>query len=152
MNKKSGIANVRITDDNSKEYNIGIQIVDGFYPQEKILLYGASIHANQGEYEEDESIVDTITINILGSRVFLTPNYHKIIEFPTEEVEVGDKLIFHILQLPDYKKSVPENEEDQWIQYLKGENEEEIEKIKNNNDAIHKLDEELVNYWKNERI
>ena len=154
--EKYGIVNVRIFDEKDNETNVGIQIIDGIFLQEKILIYGATIHAYQNEYEEHSDIVNTITINIVDYKGFQTPNYHKIIAFSTkcdEGVIVNrDDLVFHILQLVDYDKEEPSDKEEEWIEYLKGENQKRIEKILEKNSAIKKLDKELKEFWKLEKI
>ena len=58
-----GIADVRITTKDKETYNVGIQFVDGYYIQNKILLYYAQIHTNQLEYNPERKIAKTITIN-----------------------------------------------------------------------------------------
>ena len=45
-----GIVDVRVKTVNNEELNIGIQTIDGYYVQNKLLLYYAQIHANQLEY------------------------------------------------------------------------------------------------------
>ena len=49
-----GIADVRILTKDNRELNVGIQIIDGYYIQNKLLLYYAQIHGNQLEYENQE--------------------------------------------------------------------------------------------------
>ena len=41
---------------------------------------------------------------------------------------------------------------EQWIQYLKGANESTLEKIKNKNKYIEKLDELVEKYWLEEKM
>ena len=60
-----GIADVRVVLKNEKEWNIGIQFIDGYYAQNKMLLYYAQVHANQLYYEDNRNTADTITINLL---------------------------------------------------------------------------------------
>lgn len=154
--EKYGILNVRIIDENDKEFNVGIQIIDGFYSQEKLITYGASIHVNQREYNDNNSVADTYTINILDFRGFSTDNYHKIINFSQRNdlgnMETRDKIRLHVLELPRFNKVVPKTREEQWMQYLKGNDIESIEEIKSNNSAIKKLDKILTDYWKEEEI
>ena len=63
-----GIADVRILTKEQEEYNIGIQIIDGFYVQNKLLLYYAQIHTNQLLYEENKDIY------FIGNEEFLLQN------------------------------------------------------------------------------
>ena len=75
-----GIADVRIITKDKEELNVGIQFVDGYYVQNKLLLYYAQIHANQLEHENQNYIVRTITINILDFNYFSSKKYHKVIK------------------------------------------------------------------------
>lgn len=145
-----GILDVRIKTAENKELNIGIQIIDGYYIQNKILLYYAQIHANQLEYDKNREIVDTITINILDGIYFKTKKYHKILELKedTATSNLKEKMELHILELPKFEQGDDEKE-DAWMRYLVGKNvdfnKEQFQKIK-------KLDELLKNFWKNEKM
>lgn len=153
--EKYGIVNVRVIQEDNDELNVGIQIVDGLYIQEKVITYGASIHVNQLEYEEHSNIVKTATINIIDFEYFSSVAYHKIIKFferDDEKIKVKDATEFHILELPKFKSKVIETKEEEWLAYLRGNDMELIKKIKENNQAIRKLDELLLNYWKEEEI
>lgn len=154
--EKYGIVNVRVIDENDKEFNVGVQIIDGFYMQEKLLTYAASIHVNQIEYEDHKDITDTITINIINFKGFSTSICHKVVTFAERDDEnilkMKDEIKIHVLELPDFEKDVAETPEEEWIQYLKGTNQKNIEEIKQKNKAINMLDNALHEYWKNEII
>ena len=154
--EKYGIVNVRIINQDNEPCNVGIQIIDGFYAQEKILIYGASIHVNQEEYDGFEKVGDTYTINILNNKVFSISTCHKIITLSAIDsegnVKTSDDLKFHVLQLPDYNNDEIKTHEDEWITYLIGDKEEQLEEIKTNNKYIRKLDKILFELWKNETI
>lgn len=145
-----GIVDVRIKTTENKELNIGIQIIDGYYIQNKILLYYAQIHANQLEYDKNRKIVDTITINILDGIYFKAKKYHKILELKedTGTSNLKEKMELHILELPKFEQGDDEKE-DAWMRYLVGKNvdfnKEQFQKIK-------KLDDLLKNFWKNEKM
>jgi predicted transposase/invertase (TIGR01784 family) len=153
VEEKYGIADVRVITEDGSKLNIGVQIIDGNYVQEKILTYASLIHINQLEYDENNDYAKTITINILDFKYFSTQDVHKVMNFldrkfkyyPSEEIE------FHILELPKFKKSKIENFEDAWIAYLKGDEElaeEAIERC----EKINKLDNLLKKFWEEERI
>lgn len=55
-NKKFGFASVRVKKDDGKELNIGIQFIDGFYIQTKLLLYYAQVHFNQLIYNSKRKV------------------------------------------------------------------------------------------------
>lgn len=154
--EKYGIVNVRVINENEKEFNVGIQIIDGFYMQEKLITYAASIHVNQIEYEDHKDTTDTLTINILDFKGFGTPAHHKVVTFFERDnqnnVEMRDEIKLHVLELPSFTEAVSRTPEEEWIQYFKGDNTELIDKIKERNPAINKLDEKLKAYWKNEDI
>ena len=70
-----GIVNVRIVTAEKETINVGIQIIDGYYIQHKLILYYAQLHSNQVIYED---MVRTITINIIDDEYFETQNYCKV--------------------------------------------------------------------------
>ena len=139
-----GIANVTIVTDTNIELNIGIQIVDGFYIQNKMILYYAQLYSN---------IIKTITINILDCEYFKTKEYHKIIKVKDFEIEfsrskeIGE---IHVLELPKFKNIEIDNKEKAWISYLKQSN--LSEEIKKKYESIEKLDSSLNQYWEEERL
>ena len=49
-----GVADVRIITKEKESLNVGIQFIDGFYIQNKLLLYYAQIHTNQLEQQENQ--------------------------------------------------------------------------------------------------
>lgn len=154
--EKYGIVNVRIVDENDREYNVGIQIMDGLYVQEKILTFGMSIHVNQIEYENHNEKADTITINFLDFKGFKTGSFHKVITLlegkDYNSLRLRDEIKLHAIELPNFLKEKIETQEDEWIIYMKGENEELIENVKEKNQFIKKLDDILLDYWKKEII
>lgn len=139
-----GIANVTIVTDTNIELNIGIQIVDGFYIQNKMILYYAQLYSN---------IIKTITINILDCEYFKTKEYHKIIKVKDFDIEfspskeIGE---IHVLELPKFKNIEIDNKEKAWISYLKQSN--LSEEIKKKYESIEKLDSSLNQYWEEERL
>lgn len=149
-----GIVDVRIKTKDGQELNVGMQIIDGYYVQNKILLYYAQIHGNQLEYD-DEEIVKTITINILDFEYFKTEKCHKIIKIreSTNSIEL-DGLELHVLELPKFTKKQKklEAKEDGWLAYLEGSDKEQIKKAKEKYEKIRKLDEVLEEYWENEKM
>lgn len=142
-----GIADVRIKTIKNEELNVGIQIIDGYYIGNKMLLYYAQIHANQIEHDNTRNIVDTITINILDFIYFSGNEYHKIIkmEVPTESKE---KIELHSLELPKFRLYV-NNKEEKWIRYLK---EGYYDLQDSDSEKIKKLDNLLNQYWENEKM
>ena len=113
--------------------------------QEKILIYGALIHANQNDNFIENKCKKTITINIIDLDYFLTDDYHKKIIFAEEG------MIFHVLELPKFKKSEIQTEEEAWVIYFKETDNKLIEKAKKY-EKIDKLDKLLTDYWMAEKF
>ena len=144
-----GIADVRVTTVENEEINIGIQFIDGIYVQTKMLMYYSQIHLNQLEYGDNREFAKTITINLLDFKYFSSKEYQKIIRIKTNE-----ELEMYTIELPKFKCYDENNMtgKEQWIQYLKGANESTLEKIKNKNKYIEKLDELVEKYWLEEKM
>ena len=102
-----GIADVRITLKNKEELNVGIQFIDGYYVENKMLLYYAQIHSNQLEHDKNRKVVKTITINLLDFCCFHTNEYHIKINVPSNEDKkvISEQMEFHILELPKVKNA-----------------------------------------------
>ena len=155
-----GIADMRIKTKENQEFNVGIQFIDGIYIQTKLLLYYAQIHSNQIEYKDNRKITKTVTINILNQNYYDSFSYHKIIQMKStnkgiENNELKDEeILLHVIELPKYQPIFLHNlnKEEQWITYLKGDNAEEIERVKRMNYKINKLDILIDNYWEKEKI
>lgn len=144
--KYLGLANVIIITDKNIKLNIGIQIVDGLYIQNKMFLHYAQVYSN---------IIKTITINILDCDYFNTVNYHKIIRvrdiaYDGENFENDETGELHVLELPKFKDTNIDTKEEAWIKYLQQGNlsKELLKKYV----KIEKLDNTLNEYWKNERL
>ena len=150
-----GIADVRVTTVENEEINIGIQFIDGIYVQTKMLMYYSQIHLNQLEYGDNREFAKTITINLLDFKYFSSKEYQKIIRIKTNEGNIKlEELEMYTIELPK-SKCYDENNmtgKEQWIQYLKGANESTLEKIKNKNKYIEKLDELVEKYWLEEKM
>ena len=140
------IVNIQVLAETSEIINIGIQIVDGYYAQEKILIYGALMHGMQDSKYGNVMKNRTITINILDIDIFSTLEYHKIINFSDENV------VFHVIELPKFKKINIETDEDALIEYLKGNDKEKIENAMRKSVMVNKFDNVIKQYWKNEKL
>lgn len=150
-----GIADVRIKTTENEEINIGIQFIDGIYVQTKMLMYYSQIHLNQLEYGNNREFAKTITINLLDFKYFNSKEYQKTIKIKTNEGNIKiEELEMCTIELPKFKCEEQENmtEKEQWIQYLKGTNENTLEKIRNKNKYIEKLDELVEKYWIEEKM
>lgn len=144
-----GIADVRVVLKNEKEWNIGIQFIDGYYAQNKMLLYYAQVHANQLYYEDNRNTADTITINLLDFTYLNAKHYFNKIVVPSKSEH---KIQLYVLELPKFiyyeKKEL--DKPDAWMLYLCGKQEGQITKVLEKFDKIKKLDYLLDEYWKNE--
>lgn len=151
-----GIADVRITTDDNEELNVGIQIIDGDYIQNKMFLYYARIHTNQINYNDNRKIARTVTINILDFIYFSSLNFHKKISIKTNIIDdnILETMELHVIELPKFKmlnlSSLKKKEA--WVGYFQGQNLKVIETAKEKYSKIQKLDNLLENYWKEEII
>lgn len=147
-----GIADCRVKLENNEELNIGIQFIDGYYVQNKMLIYYAQIHSNQLEYENRKN-VKTITINILDFPYFNTIEYHKKISIKTIQ-EKDENIELHVLELPKFHISETNSigKKEAWMIYLCGKKEILLNNIKNKYKEIKKLDDLLEKYWKQEKM
>jgi predicted transposase/invertase (TIGR01784 family) len=146
-----GIADVRVKLENDEEFNIGIQFIDGYYAQNKMLLYYAQIHSNQLEYQDNRKIARTITINLLNFSYLKSNDYFNKIVIPSK---LENKIELYVLELPKFKvkNSKILSERDAWMIYLCGKQNELMEEILKKFNIIKKLDNLLDEYWKNETM
>ena len=148
-----GVADVRIVTKEKETLNVGIQFIDGFYVQNKLLLYYAQIHTNQLEQHENEKIAKTITINILDFEYFNSKEAHKTIKINEKKNKdgVGETIELHVIELPKWSVDLTEpiTKENAWIVYLAG-----IERkiIFENFEKIKKLNNLLIKFWAEEKI
>ncbi len=144
-----GIADLRIKLENQEELNIGIQIIDGYYILNKMLLYYAQIHSNQLEYSDSRKFTKTITINILDFKYLKSDNYFSKITIPSK---LENKIELYILELPKFKIKDYNNitKKEAWMCYLCGENNIFFSKVFQRFSKIKKLDNLLEKFWNNE--
>lgn len=150
-----GIADVRIITNENEKMNIGIQFIDGIYVQTKMLLYYSQIHLNQLEYDDDREFAKTITINLLDFNYFASNGCEKTIRIKRNQGDIQlEEIEMKSIELPKFRCYDRENmtEREQWLQYLKGCDEKTLERIKQQNEFIKKLDEKAENYWLGEKM
>ena len=115
-----------------------------------------SIHVNQTEYENYNEKADTITINFLDFKGFKTDGYHKIINILDgdnfENLKLRDEIKFHSIEIPNFIEENIDTPEKEWMTYIKGESIKLINKVKEKNQYIKRLDDILLDYWKKEII
>lgn len=150
-----GIADVRIQTDENEEINVGVQFIDGIYIQTKMLMYYAQIHLNQLEHDEKREFAKTITINLLDFKYFSSPEYYKIIKIKSNEISIKlEELELYVIELPKFIPNDKTNmtRKEQWVTYMKGCDNNTLEKIKCNNPSIALLDELVEKYWIEEKM
>ena len=150
-----GIADVRIKTKEDEEINVGIQFIDGYFVQNKMLLYFAQIHANQEEHEVNNNFARTITINILDFNYFKSDEFHKVIKLKQDSQNfIEENIELHVIELLKFKNSNQdiENRENAWIAYLEGSDENLITTVTEKFDKIQKLDKLLDEYWTREKM
>lgn len=150
-----GIVEVRIQTED-EELNVGIQIIEGNYVQNKMFLYYARVHTNQITYNDNRKIAKTVTINILDFNYFSSYNYHRKISIKTNIIDdnILETMEMHVIELPKFKMLNLSNikKEEAWIGYFQGQNLKLIQLSKEKFSKISKLDELLEKYWKEEKI
>ncbi len=146
-----GIADVRVKVEDQQELNVGIQFIDGYYAQNKMLLYYAQIHSNQLEYEDNRELAKTITINLLDFDYLKSNDYFNKITIPSK---TGNEIELYVLELPKFMPSSQKllDKQEAWMAYLCGKQENLIPEVLNRFDKIKKLDHLLEKYWKNETM
>lgn len=152
VSKQYGIVDTRIETKNNEQLNVGIQIIDGDYVQNKMFFYYAKIHSNQVMFNDNRKIVKTITINILDMKFFSSIKYHKVIKIETNEKSIFETIEMHLIELPKFNNySEKFLDEELWTGYFKG-TQKLIDKAKIKNIQINKLDNLLEKYWREEKI
>ncbi len=144
-----GIADVRIKLKTEEELNVGIQFIDGFYAQNKMLLYYAQIHSNQLNYNDNRTPCKTVTINLLDFNYLKTENYFSKIAIPSKN---ENQIELYAIELQKFNPNgiKPKNKQEAWMIYLRGEPENAISNILKEFNKIKKLDNLLKNYWESE--
>jgi len=146
-----GIADVRIKTKEQKEQNIGIQFIDGYYVQNKMLLYYVQVHSNQCIYQDKRKITSTVTINLLDRKYLKSNQYFNKITIPSK-TERNYEL--YVIELPKFIVNEKEriSKQEAWMLYLCGKEQKQIAEVLKKFDKIKKLDKQLEEYWKNEKM
>lgn len=146
-----GIADVRIKTKEQEEQNIGIQFIDGYYVQNKMLLYYVQVHSNQCIYQDKRKITSTVTINLLDRKYLKSNQYFNKITIPSK-TERNYEL--YVIELPKFIVNEKEriSKQEAWMLYLCGKEQKQIAEVLKKFDKIKKLDKQLEEYWKNEKM
>lgn len=146
-----GIADVRVKLEGKKELNIGVQFIDGYYAQNKMLLYYSQIHSNQLEYQDNRKIAKTKTINLLDFNYLKSKKYFNKIVIPSK---TENQIELYVLELPKFIPSGSKilDRQEAWMIYLCGEQEDRMVEVLKKFDKIRKLDNLLKEYWQNETM
>lgn len=152
-----GIADVRAKLQNGEELNIGIQFIDGYYIQSKLLLYYAQIHSGQVLFQDDRRLCKTYTINLLDFEYLNSENYFTKMLIPTMQTQsdISAKLELYLVELPKFKYSSDSKKitrKEAWMIFLCGNEKEKIQEVLKEFSKIQKLDQLLNDYWKNEKM
>ena len=137
-----GISNVIVVTDENKKLNIGIQIIDGFFIQYKMILYYAQTFIDS---------VETITINLLDLEYLDRKEYQKDIKInklDTENIKKKNLGEIHLIELPKLNDEKINSKKDAWISYLK--NGKLDKEYKEKYEKIEKLDKVLDDFWEKE--
>lgn len=146
-----GIADVRIKTREQEEKNVGIQFIDGYYVQNKMLLYYAQVHSNQLEYQDNRNMTSTITINLLDMDYLKSDQYLNKIVIPSKTEK---KFELYVIELPKFisQKNQKISRQEAWMIYLCGREQKQIREVLEKFNKIKKLDNGLEEYWKNETM
>ena len=152
-----GIADVRVKLKNNEELNIGIQFIDGYYIQSKLLLYYTQIHSGQLLFKDNRKVSKTITINILDFEYTDSVNYLTRITEPVgkERKSIYKPIELYIIELPKFKYIADLekiNRREAWMLFLCGNEKQKILNILKRFPKIKKLDNLLNVYWRNEKM
>lgn len=144
-----GIADVRIKLKNQEELNVGIQFIDGYFAQNKMLLYYTQVHSNQLEYQDNRSLEKTVTINLLDFYYLKSNKYFNKIVIPSNSL---NQIELYVLELPKFRLEEIEEvgRQEAWMMYLCGESSERMTEVFKKFDRIRKLDMLLEEYWRSE--
>ena len=138
---KKSILDIRATIDNGINVDIEIQVARTIYMPQRSLYYWSKIYCEQLEVSERYSkLKKVICINILDFDTLGTKKYHSVFKIrETEENFVlTDLLEIHFLEM---KKLKDYNEKDplsQWINFIKADSKEVLEKMAKVNPKIDK--------------
>ena len=145
---------MRIVKDDGEELNVGIQILNGYYIENKIILYYANVHTRQTEYETHNQIKNTWTINILDFNYFDIDKYHNKFVMTENRTSIyNDSCQIHIIELPKFKIKDKNNitKKEAWIAFLKGDD-SFLENKDENFEQIRSFNYILDEYWKSETL
>lgn len=120
-----------------------------------MLLYYSQIHLNQVEYDDKREFARTATINILDFVYFNSLKYDKVIKVKSDEGDVClEELEMQVIELPKfhYNSDKDLSRKEQWVSYLKGCDEANLNNILNKNQSIKRLDDLLEKYWETEKM
>ena len=152
-----GIADIRVKLKNNEEMNIGIQFIDGYYIQSKLLLYYAQIHSGQLLFEDGREIAKTLTINLLDFEYLNSTDYFTKIIAPcnNKEKDTGTQVELYLIELQKFKflSSFEEmTRREAWMFFLCGNDKQILAQVLEKFSEIKKLDGLLNQYWRNEKM
>lgn len=151
-----GIADVRLKLKNGTELNVGMQFIDGYYVQNKMLLYYAQIHSAQLLYNDNRKLAKTVTINFLDFEYLHSKQCISKVQIPSKEKSSKiNNVEMYIVELPKFV--VPSclnnmNKKDGWLAFLCGNNKNAVDMAIKKFPNIQKLNSLLNEYWRNERM
>ena len=151
-----GIADVRLKLKNGTELNVGMQFIDGYYIQNKMLLYYSQIHSSQLLYNDNRKLAKTITINFLDFEYLHSKSCISRMQIPSKEKNSDvNKVEMYMVELPKFV--VPSNlgnmnRKEGWLAFLCGNNRDAVDMVIKKFPNIQKLNSLLNEYWRNERM
>ena len=153
---KLGIIDVRATINDKIKVNIEMQINNEYNINKRSFFYLSKLYVQdfkEGEFYKDLSKV--IAINILDYNEFSDNRCHSIFRLKdqnNDESYYYDICEIHFFELSKIKRNKLEGKLWDWLRFIKTDNEEVIQMLASNNDAIQKAKKKLETLSSDEEV
>ncbi len=146
ITEKLGILDVVATLNDHTKVNIEMQVKDYYNTIDRSIFYGTGVfHENLQSGQDYINVPRSISIWITNYNVFEEGPFHEIARLKREyeDIILTDKLEFHYIQLPKFKKKCKHisTKLEEWLTFIINENMEAIKMSENEN--IKKAEEEF---------
>ncbi|WP_243125432.1 Rpn family recombination-promoting nuclease/putative transposase [Clostridium amazonitimonense] len=141
LEDKKGILDVRAVTDAGYNIDIEIQVLRTASMPQRSLFYWAKLYGEQiVAGEKYNKLKKTITINILDFDCLNTDKYHSIFHLweDEERFKLTDVMEIHFIELNKLNKINTSDNLSQWMNFIKGDSKEVVEKMAKVNPDIEK--------------
>ena len=155
---KTGRLDIKATIDGGKIVNIELQLRDNRDIKERTTLYGSMLLLEQLKRgDKYKKIKPVILINILNYNILDVPEYHTetvTVAKEHKDYEVINEVKYHFIELPKFRKSKPEleNELECWLALIDSEDRRLIEMAKKKSEIIEEANDEIEKILSDEEI